>query len=330
LAPAAGVAGVNNYKLGPAGPGVSASSINGPGVSASSEGGTGVSGTSIVGVGVSASTENALANAIFGINNANPTVQTGPLGAVAGCDVWGHTVAASGTGVLGSTDKNSNATGVVGIGSGTGDGVHGFVTPPPLPPNSPPAPISYGGPDSWAAIHGSGGPGYISPPPLNENWYFAGLFDGDVQINGSLFVLGSVMKGGGGFQIDHPLDPANKCLVHSFVESPDMKNIYDGVGVADSLGEVSVELPAYFDALNKEFRYQLTPIGAPAPNLHLKDELTGNRFTIAGAAPEQRVCWQVTGTRKDAWALANPIVVEREKPKSERGASSLGATRQRN
>jgi hypothetical protein len=97
-----------------------------------------------------------------------------------------------------------------------------------------------------------------------------------------------------------------------------MKNVYDGVAVADSLGEASVELPAYFDALNKDFRYQLTPIAAPAPNLHVKQELTRNRFAIAGAAPGQRVCWQVIGTRKDAWALANPVVVERDKPKSER------------
>jgi hypothetical protein len=148
---------------------------------------------------------------------------------------------------------------------------------------------------------------------------WAGLFDGDVMINGNLNVAGGIGKTGGGFQIDHPLHPKNKYLVHSFVESPDMKNVYDGVTVADSLGEVSVELPAYFDALNKDFRYQLTPIGARAPNLHVKQELTRNRFAIAGAAPGQRVCWQVTGTRKDAWALANPIVVEREKPKSERG-----------
>jgi hypothetical protein len=43
---------------------------------------------------------------------------------------------------------------------------------------------------------------------------FAGRFDGLVSITGLL------SKGGGGFRIDHPLDPASKILYHSFVESP--------------------------------------------------------------------------------------------------------------
>ena len=72
-------------------------------------------------------------------------------------------------------------------------------------------------------------------------------------------------KGGGGFRIDHPLDPANKFLSHSFVESPDMKNIYDGVAKLDSEGEATVELPDWFEALNRDFRYQLTPIGEYSP-----------------------------------------------------------------
>jgi hypothetical protein len=139
-----------------------------------------------------------------------------------------------------------------------------------------------------------------------------------VLINGNLAVTGTVTKGGGAFQIDHPLEPESKYLVHSFVESPDMKNIYDGVAAADPSGEAIVELPTYFDALNKDFRYQLTPIGAPAPTLHVKEELVGNRFSLGGANPGQRVCWQITGTRKDAWALANPLVVEPDKLKSKR------------
>ena len=51
---------------------------------------------------------------------------------------------------------------------------------------------------------------------------FAGFFAGIVKITGNH------QKSGGSFKIDHPLDPANKYLCHSFVESPDMKNIYDG------------------------------------------------------------------------------------------------------
>src|SRR5262245_7688863 len=50
----------------------------------------------------------------------------------------------------------------------------------------------------------------------------AGVFGGDVTVQGNLDVIGNVSKGGGSFKIDHPLDPENKFLFHSFVESPDM------------------------------------------------------------------------------------------------------------
>ena len=48
------------------------------------------------------------------------------------------------------------------------------------------------------------------------------------SVNGNLHVGGTLSKGGGSFKIDHPLDPENKYLSHSFVESPDMMNVYNG------------------------------------------------------------------------------------------------------
>ena len=146
-----------------------------------------------------------------------------------------------------------------------------------------------------------------------ESTGLAGLFRGSVQVTGSVF------KGGGGFRIDHPLDPANKYLSHSFVESSDMKNVYDGVVTLDSDGQRTVELPQWVGTLNKDFRYQLTPIGAPAPTRHIAAEISTNRFTIAGGAPGMKVSWQVTGIRRDAWAQANPVTVEVDKPSHERG-----------
>jgi hypothetical protein len=79
---------------------------------------------------------------------------------------------------------------------------------------------------------------------------------------------------GGSFKIDHPLDPANKYLCHSFVESPDMKNLYDGVVVLDNKGKAVIELPDWFGILNKDFRYQLTDIGSPGPNLYIAEEIS--------------------------------------------------------
>jgi hypothetical protein len=141
---------------------------------------------------------------------------------------------------------------------------------------------------------------------------YAGVFSGNVQITGSL------SKSSGTFKIDHPQDPENKYLYHSFVESPDMKNIYDGTITTNSNGEVTVELPAYFESLNKDFRYQLTAIGQFAQVIVL-DEISNNSFKIKSSIPNVKVSWQVTGIRKDAYAEANRVVVEVEKMGEEKG-----------
>jgi len=129
---------------------------------------------------------------------------------------------------------------------------------------------------------------------------------------------GFLAKAGGGFKIDHPLDPENKYLNHFFVESPEMKNVYDGVVVLDARGEAGVELPEWFEALNRDFRYQLTCIGGFAP-VYIAEKVAGHRFKIAGGQPGLEVSWQVTGTRQDAWAKSQRIPVEEEKSAVEKG-----------
>jgi hypothetical protein len=141
---------------------------------------------------------------------------------------------------------------------------------------------------------------------------WAGYFSGNVNVTGTL------TKGGGTFKIDHPLDPTNKYLSHSFVESPDMMNIYNGNITLDAQGEGIVQLPAWFESLNKEFRYQLTCIGGYAP-VYIDQEISNNTFRIAGGTPHLKVSWQVTGVRKDAFANAHRVEVEQEKSKDERG-----------
>jgi len=142
---------------------------------------------------------------------------------------------------------------------------------------------------------------------------FAGLFTGNVSVQGNL------TKNGGAFRIDHPLDPENKYLHHSFVESPDRMNIYNGNAILDENGEAEIEMPDWFMALNRDFRYQLTPVGAPGPNLYVSQKIIDGKFRIAGGTSGLEVSWQVTGIRQDPWANANPIQVEEEKPQSERG-----------
>jgi len=149
----------------------------------------------------------------------------------------------------------------------------------------------------------------------------AARFTGNVVITGNLTVTGSVAKGSGSFRIDHPLDPQNKYLSHSFVESPEMMNVYNGVVTLDGAGEAVVTMPTWFEALNKDFRYQLTAIGAPGPNLYVAEEIADNRFKIAGGKAGGKVSWQVTGIRHDAYALANPIRVEEDKPEALRNVT---------
>ena len=155
---------------------------------------------------------------------------------------------------------------------------------------------------------------------------YAGYFVGNVHVTGTL------SKGGGSFKIDHPLDPENKYLQHSFVESPDMMNVYNGNVTLGADGQAWVDLPDYFDALNRDFRYQLTCIGGFAP-VYIAEKIDGNRFQIAGGTPGLEISWQVTGIRRDAWAEANRIQVEVDKDEAERGsylapeAFGLDATR---
>jgi hypothetical protein len=135
---------------------------------------------------------------------------------------------------------------------------------------------------------------------------------------GNVVVNGNLSKGGGSFKIDHPLDPQNKYLYHSFVESPDMMNIYNGNIVTDAAGKATVQLPDYFEALNMEFRYQLTVIGSFSQAIVSK-EVAANKFEIATSTPNVKVSWQVTGVRHDAFANENRIPNTVEKAAKDKG-----------
>jgi hypothetical protein len=141
---------------------------------------------------------------------------------------------------------------------------------------------------------------------------YAGIFYGPVSIDAPLTNART------GFKIDHPLEPRAKYLNHSSVESPDMKNVYDGVETLDSDGSAWVKLPSWFEALNRDFRYQLTPIGSYAA-VYVAQEIANNRFKIAGGRPDQRISWLVTGIRRDAWAEKNPMAVEENKDAADQG-----------
>ncbi len=135
---------------------------------------------------------------------------------------------------------------------------------------------------------------------------------------GNVVVTGNLSKGGGSFKIDDPIDPENKYLYHSFVESPDMMNIYNGNVTTDANGKVTVEMPKYFEALNMEFRYQLTVMGQFAQAI-ISKKISGNQFEIQTDKPNVEVSWQVTGIRHDAYANKNRIPNEVEKEAVNKG-----------
>lgn len=235
-----------------------------------------------------------------------------PSGPIAGQEGGGSGYTVSNhAGVWGDS---GDGNGVIGT-SGNGYGVGG-------------ASSSLAGVDGWSDT-GAGVQG-------RTNTGLAGSFLGAVVVNGDLTAIGNLKaltlttggdatvngnltKNAGSFRIDHPLDPANQYLSHSFVESPDMLNIYNDNVTLDLNGEAIVRLPDWFEALNQDFRYQLTAVGVSGPNLYIAEKIRGNRFKIAGGKPGMEVSWQVTGVRQDAYAEAHRIRVEEDKPEAERG-----------
>ncbi len=145
---------------------------------------------------------------------------------------------------------------------------------------------------------------------------------GSASGTGSFGVYASGNLGASGtkpFQIDHPRDPANKYLYHYSSEGPEPLNVYSGNAVLDQRGEAVVDLPDYFESINKDYRYQLTPLEAAMPNLHVAQRIRGNRFRIAGGEPGLEVSWRVEATRNDRYVERYGAPVELDKPASQRG-----------
>ena len=311
----------------------------GYGVYGFSDSDNGVRGLSNKGYGVYGYSDSD--HGVYGLSNSNHGVY--------GLSNSGYGVSgksSNGSGVYGESDRFGN--GVYGKADMGGNGVHGLS-------NS--GYGVYGRSDSREGVYGESisgsgvtafsksSSGVYGRSNSGPGLYCSSSFDYASVLDGKVKITGNLEKAGGSFKIDHPLDPANKYLHHSFVESPDMKNVYDGVVVLDNKGKAEIELPDWFGILNKDFRYQLTAIGAPGPNLYIAEEISdmatttttkssssksgssnknkdknnNSRFKIAGGASGMKVSWQVTGIRKDPWANANRIRVEEDKPAKELG-----------
>ena len=293
---------------------------NGDGVFGQSAGGIGVHGNSLgtapgvsgtsYSIGVSGTSSGA-SPGVYGVSSGSHGVK-GNTSDIYSAGVYGGNTSGHGYGVYaqGGTADGIGIYGVAGgsgvFGQGGGNGVEGHST------NGIASGV-YG--DNF-----SGGFGIAARASVTGTALFADNPGGVAgNFRGNVSVQGTVSKGGGSFKIDDPIDPANKYLYHSFVESPDMMNIYNGNVTLDGNGETTVKMPAWFEALNMEFRYQLTAMGAPGPNLYVAQEIKDNQFKIAGGKPGSKVSWQVTGIRHDPFANAHRIPVEENKTADDKG-----------
>jgi hypothetical protein len=318
--PSAGVYGISDQ-----GSGIWGQSTQGDGVYGHTQGqnAAGVHGESpnqgVFGVNTQSATDGCLGCPIAGaIGRSHDLSLVGVLGTnlVGGVGVkgqgqtgvWGIAFGDQDTGVYG------NSVGGIGVhgASGSDDGVYGYSA------------SSFG----VSGVSGSGDGVYGKNSNTNADGCvgcstagvigFAGSTSYAGYFNGKGYFSGVLTKAGGGFKIDHPLDPAHTYLIHSFVESPDMKNVYDGVVTTDADGRAVVQLPDWFETLNRDFRYQLTVIGRFAQAI-IEQEIADNRFVIRTNLANVKVSWQVTGIRQDPWANANRLPVEEPKPAKEDG-----------
>ncbi|MCH2021691.1 MAG: hypothetical protein MK207_04350 [Saprospiraceae bacterium] len=167
----------------------------------------------------------------------------------------------------------------------------------------------------WGNGVGVAGKGYYGV--LGEDRYLgaaAGAYG--LYSNGALGATGTKT-----FRIDHPQDPENKYLRHFSIESDEVLNVYRGTATFDVSGDAIISLPSYFNEININISYQITPIGAHMP-LFVKEKVNANnQFTISGGISGKEVSWAVYAERNDLYMQKHPDqkTVELEKRPQEKG-----------
>jgi hypothetical protein len=262
--------------------------------------------------GLVATTTSSDANAVRGINTGVAGEGVKAAGVYGEGEYGVQGVSSAGKGVIGQSTSHHGVYG----GSSISVGVFGVSSSGTAVEGNSASGIGVraisGGDDSILGLSGVAFKAAVAGSNSNADGW-AGYFEGNVIVTGTFNGTGSLSR------IDHPNDPANQTLTHAFVGSPEMLNIYRGTATLDQRGRATVSLPGYFEALNTNVHYQLTPIGAAAPDLHVAAEVQKGQFRIVGGPAGGKVCWLVTGVRRDAYATANPIKVEAAKPAARRG-----------
>lgn len=254
--------------------------------------------------GVRGITDSPSGAGVFG--NATSTVASG-----ASYGGYFHSASPLGAGVFGfATHATATVEGVSGQSSSTsGRGVFGIATAD--------SGFTFGGLFRARSPTGVGVSGYAQSTTgaawgvvgdtesTASNGYGVVGIEPGLSAGHAVYAFGTLAATGTkSFQIDHPLDPENAYLQHFCTEGPEPMNAYSGNVVSDAQGYATIQLPDYFESINRDFRYQLTVVdgaGEEFVQVRVVRKIHGNQFTIRTSAPHVEVSWRVEAVRNDAW-----------------------------
>ena len=259
----------------------------------------------------------------LGNNSAAVRGQNNGTG-VLGIGVWGSQ-AGSGWGVYGTS---VGGIGVVGQSDGpSGRGVHGVATA------TDGSRRTYGvfGQTYSSDDYGAAGV-YGEASTTNPNSRVYGVHSNTLSASSVSFgVLGEepyrspghavyafgtlAATGTKSFQIDHPLTPETHFLNHFCAEGPEPYNLYRGNVTTDAQGYAVVQLPPYFEAINRDLTYHLTVIDSSDDFIMAKvaRKIQNNQFVIRTSKPFVEVSWEVKAIRNDRWVQEYGFQTEQEK-----------------
>jgi hypothetical protein len=282
-------------------------------------------------IAVSGKTSSTVGTAVYGEVTASTGTNFGVWGesdSVAGTGVFGQATASSGStvavrgenfstsgiGVEGLARASSGATrgGFFRSDSPGGIAVSGFV-----PSNSG---LTIGVKGQSSSTNGVGVYGFVSA----GSGVTKGVLGECLSSNGhAVYAAGRfAATGTKSFQMDHPLQPETHYLNHFCTEGAEPLNAYSGNVITDDRGYATVTLPAYFESVNQDFRYQLTVIneeGTEFVQAMVVQKIRNNRFVIRTSKPNMEVSWRVEAVRNDRWIQQYGFQTEQEKPAEHQG-----------
>ena len=130
----------------------------------------------------------------------------------------------------------------------------------------------------------------------------------EIRNNGTVWIKGTLTKGGGSFRIDHPLPEKKDThhLYHSFIEGPKADLIYRGKinlvnGTATvNIDEASTMTEGTFELLTRDAQCFVNNLSGWDL---VKGNITGNILTITSQNTEStdEISWMVVAERNDEW-----------------------------